>query len=509
VDLQAAEERAAGQDLPVDHRCAAAADAGLPLIEQSPDLLVVGGGPAGLAAAVEAVAAGLSVTLVDERPTLGGQIFKQPGPGFRVTDPGGLGADFRRGRSLIDAAERSGARLLPRTSAVAITGTSVVLLEEGGRARTVEARRVLIAPGAHDRPVAFPGWTLPGVITAGGAQTLVKTQRVLPGRRIVFAGSGPLALAFPAQLRGYGANVTLVLEAGPSPGPRDVVRLLRAARGNVALLRDALAYRSALLRARVPLRYRRIVVRAEGAGRVEAVVHAAADRDWRPVPGTEERAQADALCLGYGFFPAVELLRLAGCDFAYDEDLGGPVVAVDEWRRTTVPGVLAAGDGTGVAGSYVAVDQGRLAALGAALDLGALMPAGAERRAEPIRRRLAEKERFRRSLRRLHRVGPGIYELASPDTVVCRCEELTAGALDTAVAATADLDVVKTLTRVTMGLCQGRNCQRHVLAAIARRHGGTVGGVRGSTPRAPVRPVPIGAIADASIPDGKFFAGDA
>lgn len=396
-----------------------------------------------------------------------------------------------------------------QTGAVAIDGTSVVLLEEGGHARTVEAQRVLIAPGAHDRPVAFPGWTLPGVITAGGAQTLVKTQRVLPGRRIVFAGSGPLALAFPAQLRGYGANVTLVLDAGPSPGPRDAARLLGAARGNITLLRDALAYRAALLRARVPLRYGRIVLRAEGDGRVETVVHAAADPDWRPVRGTEERVEADTLCLGYGFFPSVDLLRLAGCDFAYDEDLGGPVVAVDEWGRTTVPGVLAAGDGTGVAGSFVAADQGRLAALGAALDLGALAPAAARERGEPVRRRLAEKERLRDALRRLHRIGPGIYELATPETVICRCEEVTAGALEAAVATTADVNVVKTLTRVTMGLCQGRNCQRHVAAAIARRHGRAIGALPVATPRAPARPVPIGAVADASVEDRGFFAVDA
>jgi NADPH-dependent 2,4-dienoyl-CoA reductase/sulfur reductase-like enzyme len=398
--------------------------------------------------------------------------------------------------------------VLLRTGAVSIAGTTVVLLEERGHAAPVEARCVLIAPGAHDRPVVFPGWTLPGVITAGGAQTLVKTQRVLPGRRIVFAGSGPLALAFPAQLRGYGAKVTLVLEAGPAPGPRDVGRLLRVARGNVSLLRDALAYRRTLMRARVPLRYRRIVVRAEGDGRVESVVHAAADADWRPVPGSEERVPADALCLGYGFFPSVELLRLAGCDFAYDEELGGPVVAVDEWRRTSVPGVLAAGDGTGVAGSYVAVDQGRLAALGAALDLGALASDDARRLAEPVRRRLAAKERFRLALAPLFKVGAGIYELAEHETVVCRCEEVTAGAIDTAVAATADLNTFKTLTRLTMGLCQGRNCQRHVAAAIARRHGGTIGALPVSTPRAPVRPVPIGAVADASVEDGGFFTAD-
>src|SRR3954453_5500243 len=220
------------------------------------DLLIVGGGPAGLAAAIEAAGAGLAVVLVDARPTFGGQIYKQFGLGFHVRDAGALGRDYRRGRALIEAAERSGATLLPLTSAVAIRDGTVVLVAEGEHARTVKANRILIAPGAHDRPVAFPGWTLPGVITAGAAQTIVKTQRVLPGERIVFAGSGPLALAFPAQLDGYGVGLTLVLEAGPAPGPRDALALARAAKGNTELLRDAVRYRAQLLPARVPLGYR-------------------------------------------------------------------------------------------------------------------------------------------------------------------------------------------------------------------------------------------------------------
>ena len=145
------------------------------------DLLIVGGGPAGLAAAAEAAAVGLGVGLVDERATFGGQIYKQFGIGFEVRDPRALGRDYLRGRGLIEAASASGARLLPSTSAVAIRGAEVVLVADGEHARTVEAQKVLIAPGAHDRPVVFPGWTLPGVLTAGAAQTIVKTQRVLPG----------------------------------------------------------------------------------------------------------------------------------------------------------------------------------------------------------------------------------------------------------------------------------------------------------------------------------------
>ena len=472
------------------------------------DVMVIGGGPAGLAAASEAAAAGLAAVVVEERPTLGGQIFKQPGRGFRVTSERALGHDHARGRRLIEAVKRSGATLLPRTSAVAIRGTTAVLVGDGEHARTVDAQVVIVASGAHDRPVVFPGWTLPGVITAGGAQGLVKTQRVLPGSSIVFAGSGPLALAFPAQLRALGANVTLVLEAGPPPGVPDGVRVSRASRGNERLLRDAFRYRARLVRDRVPLRYRRIVVRVEGDGRVERVVHAAADANWRVVAGTEEEVVADTLCVGYGFVPSAELLRLAGCEFDYEEDLGGPVVKRDAWLRTSVEGISAAGDGTGVRGSYVAIEEGRLAALGAALDLGALSAGEATRRAAPVRKRLARKEAFRRALRPLHAVGPGIYELATEETVVCRCEELTAAQLDRAIAGSTDLNAIKAVTRVTMGMCQGRNCQRHVAAAIARRHGVSIGDLPVVTARMPVRPVAIAAVADASIEDGGYFTRD-
>ena len=437
---------------------------------------------------------GLSVALADERPSLGGQIFKQPG--LAVRDHRALGGDHRRGRALVEAAEASGAELHLRTSCIALRGTEAVLATDGEQARVVTARNVLLAPGAHDRPVAFPGWTLPGVLTAGAAQTIVKAHRVAPGERVLFAGSGPLALAFPAQLHHYGVDVVAALEAAPAPRPGDVARLTAAARGNVTLLRDAARYRLELVRGRVPLRYGRIVVRAEGRERVEAVVHAAADREWRVVPGTEERLEVDTLCVGYGFFPSVELLRVAGCELRYDEDLGGPVAVVDRWQRTTVPGVLAAGDGTGVRGSYAAEDQGRLAALGLVED---------EARAAPVRRRLEQRLRFQRALNRMYRVGAGIYELAEAETVVCRCEEVRRAELDAAIEATPDVNVVKGFTRVTMGLCQGRICQRQVAALISARHGVPIGEVPFATPRAPARPVTLGAIADESVEDHGLF----
>ena len=196
---------------------------------------------------------------------------------------------------------------------------------------------------------------------------------------------------------------------------------------------------------------------------------------------------------------ALTILRLRATMFPILSSLIEPVRAVAPVRRTTVPGVLAAGDGTGVAGSYVAVDQGRLAALGIV---------GDEARAAPIRRRLEQKRRFARALRRMHRVGRGIYELATPETVVCRCEEVTRGDLDRAIDATTDVNVVKGFTRATMGLCQGRNCQRQVAALIAARHTRRIEDVPVATPRSPVRPVPLAVVADERVEDLGLFVGE-
>lgn len=469
------------------------------------DLIIVGGGPAGMSAAVQAANLGLSVALVDERATLGGQIYKQLGLGFRVKDEAKMGREYVAGRGMITEIEKQKIDVYLQTSAVSIEGTRIVIVHEGEKAQTLSGRRILLAPGAHDRPVAFPGWTLPGVITAGGAQTLVKTQRVVPGERILFAGSGPLALAFPAQLKKYGANVTMALEAGKAPGIAVMARLLLASRGNVRLLLDALKYRWLLMKHRVPLHYKRIIVEVGGRERVEYAIHARVDKEWRPIPGTEERIAVDTVCIGYGFFPSIELFRLAGCQFSYDENLGGPTVVADSWGRTSNEEVFAAGDGTGVEGVYVAVAKGTLAALKIAEDLQYISSEQAIRMSKPSFRQLAAKRRLQRVLVRMFKVGKGIYELADKETIICRCENIRKQRIDDAISATSDLSVVKAFTRAGMGLCQGRNCQRQIAALISNSHSMAISEVPLATPRFPVKPVPLGSIADEGIQDEKYF----
>ena len=462
-----------------------------------------------MAAASTARAIGLDVVLVDERPTLGGQVYKQPGPGMQVTSPAKMGKQYLAGRRLIDEAEASGARILLRTSVVDLEPEGddwlAIVQTDGEPVSRIRARRVIVAAGAHDRPVVFPGWTLPGVITAGGLQTLAKTQAFVPGKRTVFAGSGPVALAFPAQLAGYGANIVAALEAGPAPAPADLVRIGTSALGNIGLLMDAAKYQASLLAHRIPLKYRRMVVRAEGDGRVERVVHARVDADWNVVPGTEQSIDADVLCVGYGFSPSAELLRLVGCGFDDAEDLGGSIVRIDEWCRTDVAGIYAAGDGTGVEGSAVAADQGRLAALGAALDAGVVTEADVVRLANDLQWRLSRRRALTRATGRMYRVGEGVFGLAEPETTVCRCEAVAAGEIAQAVATAPEISSVKALTRAGMGPCQGRMCGRHIASMIARERGVSIGEVAPATPRMPVRPTPIAAIADQDVTDPGLF----
>ena len=215
------------------------------------------------------------------------------------------------------------------------------------------------------------------------------------------------------------------------------------------------------------------------------------------MPGTEESFDVNTVCVGYGFFPSVELSRLCGCEHQYDENLGGFVPVRDADMRSTVPDVLVAGDGGGVAGSVVAIDEGRLAGITAARDSGAITAADADIRARPIRKRLRQTQRLRDALNSTYSVGAGIYGLCEPDTIVCRCEEVTAGQITGSVlAGSADPNSVKNVTRSGMGLCQGRNCARQVASLVAVKADRNIADVAMFTPRAPVKPIPIGLIAE-------------
>lgn len=462
---------------------------------ETADLVIVGGGPAGLSAAIEARKARVeSVVVLDEGIAPGGQIFRRYGPGFSVIDPHAAGHEYREGQALIDEARASGASIRSSTVVWGAWEKRLAFVTGETQSGVIEAKTIIIATGARDRTVAFPGWTLPGVITAGAAKTLVAIQRVLPGKRILMAGSGPLALAFSAQLREYGANIVQVVEAAPRPRIADYLQL--ALNGDPSVLMDAGRYRARLMLDRVPFSHSTIILRAEGHAEVESAVVASVDPNWRVIRGSERSIEVDTIVLGYGLESNSELSRLLGCEQIFDRNRGGWLPVRDARMRTSLPGIYAAGDGGGVGGSRSALQQGRIAGIAAAAELGVISQhEEAARLAEPLRR-LARIDRFVGTLNRIYAVGSGLYELATKDTLVCRCEERTRSDLDVAISDGAtDLNVVRALTRIGMGRCQGRNCASHVSATIAQRTGREIATVPPPNVRPPIKPVPIGAIA--------------
>jgi NADPH-dependent 2,4-dienoyl-CoA reductase/sulfur reductase-like enzyme len=420
-----------------------------------------------MAAALAASRLGASVALIDEYADPGGQIWRRS---FREAGEVAPRSLPSAARALCTELAGSWVTLLAGSSVWAAPEPGVLLLTGAdGAAARLRAGAIVLATGAYDRPVAFPGWTLPGVMTAGAAQALVKGQGVVPGRRVLLAGAGPFLLPVAAQLAASGAEVVAVAEATRR---RDWLRAGPRMAAYPARLADYARYRTRVLR----IAWGHVIVRVEGDERVRSATIAEAGADWAP-GGRERTFEVDAVCTAYGFIPSVELARALGCA------LDGDAVAHDAHMRTTVPGVYVAGEAAGIGGADLALVEGELAGYAAASGRGAPGLAG-------LRRRRAKLAGFAGILSDLFDPRPGLYALARPATVLCRCEDVTAGALDAAVADGATtLSALKIVTRCGQGPCQGRVCEQLIGERLPERE-------RFSA-RAPIRPVGLDVLMDA------------
>ena len=442
-------------------------------------LVVVGGGPAGLAAAVAGPRAGVAVTVIEERPGLGGNFHhgRLPEP-----DREGSPAWFER--------HGTGVRRMVGTAVVDSRSPGELTVSNPDGRSEVSFDALVIATGAHDRGVPIPGWTLPGVFTAGGALTMAKAHHVRPGRRVVVAGSGPFLLPVADAVSRLGARVS-VLEA---------TALESSVRGGWTVARDrhlaaeTVGYAVRLARRGVRYRHQRAITRIDGDDRVREVVHARVDAEWRPMAGTERREAVDAVAIGFGFTAATELAQLLGCALRYDDAQRGYVVGADGLQRTSVAGVFAAGEATGFGGERVARVEGRLAGLAAAHTLGRLSTSDFE---SESRRALVELARPRRAARWLataFRPRDGLWSGLGRDDTICRCEDVRLGQLVDALADNlVDPRAAKAGTRAGMGLCQGRICSGAITEILRVSHGYMPpAGERPWTIHPPLRPVPIG-----------------
>jgi len=458
------------------------------------EIAIVGAGPGGLGAALEASEAGAEVVLMDEYPTLGGHYYKQVPDAFRVKKRSAESRQYVEGVELIERVGASGARFLPSTLVWSIfrDGTLGIYREE--RTEELKARKLILAPGAQEVPVAFPGWTLPGVMMGGAAQSLLETHRVLPGRRVVMAGVGPLQLKVASQLLEAGVTIVDILEASSTP-PVSMQNALRAI-GHWGKMWEGMKYWLKLKGARTPYDHRHLPVRAQGKEQLEAVVVAQVNDDWQVVAGTERTLEADTLCLSFGFAPSSQLTRLLGCRIDYDERAGGWVTWHDADQQTSLVGVYVAGEVGGIGGADVAIQEGRIAGLAAARALGKMGANSRQRQERETRKRLARAHQFAEVVAGMMQLKPALIDLTTDDTILCRCENVTARQVIQAVGLDGDFTLrgVKIHTRAGMGPCQGRMCSSLIARLIARKTGMPLGSIRPDTAQGPIKPVPLRAL---------------
>jgi thioredoxin reductase len=450
------------------------------------ELTIVGAGPAGLSAALEAGKAGAEVLLIDENEHLGGQYYRQPTFGARR---GLTRARADAGGILEAVTSLPNVQILPQTTVWGIFDRTSVAVSGPDGVRDIEAKALIITTGSFDRAVPLPGWTLPGVFSAGGALTLLKYQHVVPGRKVLLAGAGPLQRSLASQLLDAGCTIVAWLDAASaSLWLRQVPKLV----GESRLLWQSLRTIFRAWTLGTQLLPRHTVSRIEGDDQVKHAWITRVDSEWRPIPGSERRFDVDAVVFGFGLVPSIELTCLAGCEHHYVASRGGWIPRHSDRMETTVPGVFVAGEVAGSAGAAIAAEQGRVAGIAAASFLGHLSEAEARRRATPIHKRLRKLRRARSGLDELSALREGLLQLITPDTIVCRCEEITAAAIhDTIADGSGSLRTVKARTRAGMGHCQGRLCSPTIAAIIARERGIAVEQTGLPSIRPPVKPIPL------------------
>ncbi len=469
----------------------------------APDVLVIGGGPAGLTTALTTARAGLEVVLVDERAKLGGQYFKQP-PESGQIDEECLDAQYTKGRHLIHDVAAAGVEVL---LGVRVWGafSPTHIMAAGPHARyTIRPRSLVLASGAYERGVPLPGWTLPGVMTTGAAQTLLRANQVSPGSRVLVSGNGPLNLQVAAEMVKSGVKVVGLAEVA------DIQWWSRLRIGASLLVTvpslalRGLWYRMALARAHVPVMSRTSVIAVEGRGHAERAIVARLDNKGKVIAGTERTFDVDVLCVGFGFMPSNEIARSLGCSHQYDATRGYLVADLTISGRATVEGVWAVGDSAGVGGAQLAMAAGVLAAADIIETTGRILADAVTAERSRATSALRRHARFQKYLWSMYEAPVLTLQLALQDTLVCRCETVTLRDLEIGIDSELHTaGALKRVTRAGMGKCQGRYCSPIMASLAATQSGLPIDEFSGFAPQPPVKPTEISTIATPQPPNER------
>ena len=443
------------------------------------DVVVIGAGPAGLAATTATARAGLSTLLLDENAGPGGQVWRAIGA-TPVKNEALLGADYWSGAEIARAARDSGAEIIHRATVWSLDRNLELGVSVGGGSAFIKAKRVIIATGAQERPFPIPGWTLPGVMTAGAAQTMLKSSGLVPDGPTVLAGQGPLLWLLAAQILRLGGRIDRVLDTTP--------------RANyLAALPHAFAFMTSLyfvkglammreVRAKVKVTTGVTELAAAGTDRLESVSYVTAG-------GRRERLPVELLLLHHGVVPNVNLAMAAGVEHRWNELQLCWTPVLDADGNSSIPGITIAGDGAGIGGAQAALWRGRIAAERA---IKALRPTA---KVSDLSPQLKRAERGRTFLDVLFRPAKQ-FRIPDGDTIVCRCEEITAkDVLDSVAIGATGPNQLKAYRRTGMGPCQGRLCGLTVTELMAQARGKTPQEIGYYRLRAPVKPITLAELA--------------
>lgn len=455
------------------------------------DLVIIGAGPAGMAAAIAAARAGAAVLVLDEQPAPGGQVHRAIEQ--RKADGTAMSRDDRAGAALVEAFRASTANIWADASVwqverLADADGFRICLSRRGTVAAITARQLILATGAIERPVPIAGWTLPGVMSVGAAQILLKTGGNVPAGRTIIAGQGPLVLLYAAQLLKLGIKPAAILNTTPPGAVRRALRHLPGALRDLAQMATGLGFMAAIRNAGVPVMRGVCNVKALGQGHVEQVSYLAAGR-WQAMP-------ADLLLLHEGVVPHTHLAMSIGVAHDWDAHQLCWRPALGDDGQTSVNGVRIAGDGGGIGGWRLALMAGTLAGLAAARALG--HGPGSARAEAAMRRAHARQGPFRRFLDAYHRPREAIL-CPADEVIVCRCENTTAAQVRAAIAAgCTGPNQVKTATRCGMGPCQGRECALTLTTLVAQARSISPQAAGHLNIRPPLKPLTLGELASLS-----------
>ncbi|WP_035831570.1 (2Fe-2S)-binding protein [Kaistia adipata] len=447
-------------------------------IEPAADLVVIGAGPAGMAAAVEARRHGLAVTVLDDQPAAGGQILRGIARRHHIRyEPWG--------QPLADAFATSGARHVAGAAVWARDGDAILFGQEGRTCR-IRARATLVATGSMERPVVVPGNTLPGVVTVGALQSFLKGSGAVPDGPFVLAGCGPLLLLTALQLATAGAPPTAIVDTMPRGRWRAAMAGAAGLLGDMPLALKGISLIARVRLAGIPVHRHATELRVLGTDRAEGLAFRA--------DGENRTIAAGLVALHDGVVPHDQLAVSLGCESRFDPALGSYRMVTDADGRSSLPDVWIAGDGAAIAGGYLATLSGSLAALDVARSAGRIDAAEHARLATPLAAERRRRLRARAFVDALY--APTLSAAAAPDAaLLCRCEEVTVGQARAAIAAGArGTRQLKAATRCGMGPCQGRQCTLSVVNLLARELGDGADLVRPSL-RTPGRPVTVAELA--------------